>query len=255
MQALQTRFDTAQREYYEAFSKALEGKDTEKMTQADWEAVQGGLKPIAMEEFQAEVQALLAENDSDSAAFDALLWSMANDSQRPENAQRCLAILEAKHMQSERMAEVCSSRMGVNADFLKRVIQATPHSTVRWSAQMALAEQYREDARMAERLATSTAEERQQYEGWMGAERIAAITKADPKQLEADAVALYEAVAEAADPQSEAGQDARRELYELRNLAVGMPAPEIEGPDLDGVAFKLSDYRGKVVLLDFWGNW
>ena len=38
-------------------------------------------------------------------------------------------------------------------------------------------------------------------------------------------------------------------------LAVGKPAPEIEGEDIDGMAFKLSDYRGKVVLLDFWGNW
>jgi hypothetical protein len=33
---------------------------------------------------------------------------------------------------------------------------------------------------------------------------------------------------------------------------VGSPAPEIQGVDADGVAFKLSDYRGKVVLLDFW---
>lgn len=37
--------------------------------------------------------------------------------------------------------------------------------------------------------------------------------------------------------------------------AIGMIAPEIEGKDLDGVSFKLSDYRGKVVVLDFWGNW
>ena len=36
---------------------------------------------------------------------------------------------------------------------------------------------------------------------------------------------------------------------------VGMLAPEIEGEDLDGVPFKLSDYRGKVVVLDFWGHW
>lgn len=36
---------------------------------------------------------------------------------------------------------------------------------------------------------------------------------------------------------------------------VGDPAPEIEGEDIDGKRFKLSDYRGKVVLLDFWGNW
>ncbi len=38
-------------------------------------------------------------------------------------------------------------------------------------------------------------------------------------------------------------------------IIVGQPAPEIEGEDVDGVAFKLSDYRGKVVMLDFWGNW
>lgn len=36
---------------------------------------------------------------------------------------------------------------------------------------------------------------------------------------------------------------------------VGEEAPEIEGMDLDNESFKLSDYRGKVVLLDFWGDW
>jgi phage FluMu protein Com len=36
---------------------------------------------------------------------------------------------------------------------------------------------------------------------------------------------------------------------------VGQVAPEITAEDLDGVQFKLSDYRGKVVLLDFWGHW
>ncbi|HEV3444883.1 MAG TPA: redoxin domain-containing protein [Gemmataceae bacterium] len=32
-------------------------------------------------------------------------------------------------------------------------------------------------------------------------------------------------------------------------------APDIAGIDFDGKKFKLSDYRGKVVVLDFWGNW
>lgn len=36
---------------------------------------------------------------------------------------------------------------------------------------------------------------------------------------------------------------------------VGQMAPDINGEDLDGVRFKLSDYRGKVVVLDFWGHW
>lgn len=44
-------------------------------------------------------------------------------------------------------------------------------------------------------------------------------------------------------------------LYLLEKLSIGKVAPEIEGEDLDGKAFKLSDYRGKVVVLDFWGNW
>ena len=35
----------------------------------------------------------------------------------------------------------------------------------------------------------------------------------------------------------------------------GAVAAEIEGEDADGVTFKLSDYRGKVVLLDFWAGW
>ena len=43
--------------------------------------------------------------------------------------------------------------------------------------------------------------------------------------------------------------------FEAERLQIGMVAPDIEGEDLDGVAFKLSDYRGKVVVLDFWGFW
>lgn len=50
-------------------------------------------------------------------------------------------------------------------------------------------------------------------------------------------------------------EEANEALYEVERLAVGAVAPEIEGVDVDGVAFKLSDYRGKVVLLDFWGFW
>lgn len=51
------------------------------------------------------------------------------------------------------------------------------------------------------------------------------------------------------------GDVAKQELFELRNLRIGKVAPDIEGEDLDGVKFKLSDYRGKVVVIDFWGDW
>jgi hypothetical protein len=51
------------------------------------------------------------------------------------------------------------------------------------------------------------------------------------------------------------GEWAKGELFELRHLRIGKVAPDIEGEDLDGAKFKLSDYRGKVVVLDFWGDW
>ena len=39
------------------------------------------------------------------------------------------------------------------------------------------------------------------------------------------------------------------------NLAIGNVAPDFTTKDAEGVEFKLSDYRGKVVMLDFWGDW
>jgi len=41
----------------------------------------------------------------------------------------------------------------------------------------------------------------------------------------------------------------------LHPVAVGKAAPEVEDEDADGKAFKLSDCKGKVVLLVFWGGW
>ena len=48
------------------------------------------------------------------------------------------------------------------------------------------------------------------------------------------------------------GEQARTGLFKIRHLAVGKQAPDIESEDQDGKRFKLSDYRGKVVLLYFW---
>jgi len=44
-------------------------------------------------------------------------------------------------------------------------------------------------------------------------------------------------------------------LFAKERLAVGKKAIDIEGPDGEGNEFKLSDYRGKIVLLTFWGDW
>ncbi len=44
-------------------------------------------------------------------------------------------------------------------------------------------------------------------------------------------------------------------LFELRNLAIGKKAPETPSRDLKDKTVKLSDYAGKVVVLDIWATW
>ena len=55
--------------------------------------------------------------------------------------------------------------------------------------------------------------------------------------------------------QKKGGQTRAGSSQTTVGLQVGNEAPDIIGKDLDGVGFKLSDYRGKVVVLDFWGDW
>jgi thiol-disulfide isomerase/thioredoxin/pimeloyl-ACP methyl ester carboxylesterase len=48
---------------------------------------------------------------------------------------------------------------------------------------------------------------------------------------------------------------ARDQIKELRYRALGTPAPEIAGIDLDGRPLTLSEHRGRVTLLNFWATW
>ena len=95
--------------------------------------------------------------------------------------------------------------------------------------------------------------------------------KQDPKALEHRAARLYDRVI--AEFPFVANNDSRTKpiplvlgrpapllpavakvhLDELLRLSVGKPAPEIDGIDLDGKAMKLSDFRGKVVVLSIRG--
>ena len=57
------------------------------------------------------------------------------------------------------------------------------------------------------------------------------------------------------DGDSDLHKKAQEELFVLENLSPGAEAMDIVGTDLDGKELKLSDYRGRVVFLDFWGDW
>ena len=86
------------------------------------------------------------------------------------------------------------------------------------------------------------------------------------KLLEADEATREEAfaqyrriVAEYADVEAgrggALGVKATASLFEAEHLQVGMPVPDISAVDETNNPFNLSDYQGKVVLVDFWGFW
>jgi thiol-disulfide isomerase/thioredoxin len=60
-------------------------------------------------------------------------------------------------------------------------------------------------------------------------------------------------------PDAKVGTDTLAKAVETEmvslKIGVGNPVPDIDGLDLDGKKIKLSSYRGKVVLFDFWATW
>ena len=53
----------------------------------------------------------------------------------------------------------------------------------------------------------------------------------------------------------EYANSADNDLFIATRLSVGREAPDFDGKTIDGYEFKLSDYRGKIVLVDFYGFW
>lgn len=99
-------------------------------------------------------------------------------------------------------------------------------------------------------------------EEFRGKTLVETLRNGDVIEAEREAIRLYSLLAdEFGNMPRRTGQPgtygdlARAAIFEIENLGVGKVAPELEGEDLDGVKFRLSDYRGKVVLLSFWASW
>lgn len=73
----------------------------------------------------------------------------------------------------------------------------------------------------------------------------------DEKALAAD----YYAQLESKFATTQAGKTVVGKKWSRENLVVGKPCPDESSIDETGTKFKISDYKGKVVVLDFWGIW
>jgi len=261
--ALEQEHNDAMNAYYEALQKAL--GDEPNPSAEQWRKVSEEVKQPDLQAYIARARELLDEEASDITAFRVLTWMLGNAG-TPEVREFALAQLEQHHMDRIEMGELCYMLVQDGRGLLDKLLADSPHVEVRGQACLALAEGLKQDIDIAGRLqrVADAGAELEGMQSWLGPERVAALQALDPAQAHKDLEQIYERIlrefpdvpaSAGAGAQRTLGQEAEAALYELRNLAVGKLAPEIEGVDLDQVAFKLSDYRGKVVLLDFWGNW
>ncbi len=82
----------------------------------------------------------------------------------------------------------------------------------------------------------------------------ATLTEEDLAALDAENKELVELL-KTFDGDSSLHKKAQDELFILENLSPGAKVMDIVGTDLAGEEFSLSDYHGKVIFLDFWGDW
>jgi peroxiredoxin len=188
-------------------------------------------KPQPQAPDRAELLTVMNYEPASPSGFGAALWILTNS---PDGAdvQKAADVILQSHIQSPEMGRLIEvlerMRPACTSNLLQSVLNHNPDAKLRGKACMALAELRKEAASYGtNKLATAEAEK------------------------------LYERViAEFGQLPSERGYTfaelAKPLLAEIRQLWIGKSAPAISGQDLDGHSMKLSDYRGKVVVLLFW---
>ena len=74
-------------------------------------------------------------------------------------------------------------------------------------------------------------------------------------KAEGDAELAEKLLVQLRDSYGDAAFVQKDEVYRRLFLSAGNLAPDFDGRTIDGHEFKLSDYRGKIVLIDFYGFW
>ena len=167
------------------------------------------------------------------AAVDSLVWVVQMGNRiGSRDIGPALKLLAENHVKDERLASLCRVlQRTITADvqaFLQVVIDRSPHRDARGIACFSLAYQMQ---KTAERTPGNQAKAEKLYQQ------------------------VVDDYADVSYLRGNLGDRAAGALYATKNIGIGKVAPEIVAEDLDGVKFKLSDYRGKVVVLDFWGDW
>ena len=259
------KIEAAQKAASEQFSAELQRVERTEAAQAP-----------ALNRFRTELQknieaalALAREHPGDPSAFEALKFVIRTNRAGPGDgtARALRMILERGDVRASSQgsylgAVALTLRQYPDAErVLRGVLDENPDRTNRGDACYWLAHYLNQQARLARKLREKP-DEIKDYEDYRAAQPITQfLIEKDPDILEKASESLLErVVADFGDVKSSydsrtLGTVAGGELFSRRNLKVGKIAPEIVGKDHEGKDLKLSDFRGKVVVLTFSGNW
>jgi hypothetical protein len=217
--------------------------------------------PVALTALKQAVQAV---GSTDSAA--QITWE-TNQANYPSgntdgSADRTVELVLRNHVLSDKLGPVIDRmRYGYRLEYekcLNTVLQKNPHREVQGLTCLVLA-QFLDDKLKMIRLARDRPELAECYSIVFGTDYLSRLQQLDEAKLVARIESLFQrAVNEYADIRvhnGTVGETAKAGLFEKRHLSIGRVAPDIEGRDQLGTQFKLSDYRGKVVLLYLWSEY
>ncbi len=207
-------------------------------------------------DFADEMFAVAEKFNDTPQAFMALSWIASNAD--GEAQDKAYDVILKDHIENPKLKSLATG-LGYGMpspkieERLNKIIEKSPHDDIKASASFSLARFLGGLEQMKDAIVGNP-----EFESQVGEEVVAYLkdVKVDAAKIEA----LYQKVSDDYGDLILRGDQtfaeaAEAALFEIRNLAIGKIAPDIEGEDLDSVAFKLSDYRGKVVVLDFWGDW
>ena len=226
-----------------------------------------------VEKLPLKLLELAQKNPKDPLALDALIqvvtaeyWLNTYTSHSgwgKESPQaKAITLMLRDYLESNKLGDACKRVVaGFRQEcetFLRTVLEKSPHREVRGLASLQLAQFLLSRLDKVD-LLKDQPESASRYELLYGKDYLEALRRQDRAKVIKEAETLYEqAIEKYGDVKipygGTVGETAQQELFEIRNLAVGKQALEMEGVDQDGRQFKLSDYRGKVVLLYFWSE-
>ena len=205
------------------------------------------------------MEAIMERDPRSEAAREAATWIIGRDTGAA--AGKAIRVLSEHHLQATPSAPLSRQPFDEAQDALERQIDQHTDPQLRALAQLALVEWHlfiEEAARDASKILALEPSEQEEAAFFVGGLRAVEYAQSrDAASEHQAAIKLLIQLREGATehlPPSEADQAAQL-ITELLELGLGSVAPEIVGTDLQGDEMRLSDYRGKVVVLDFWGHW